>query len=395
MSHRFRSWIFAVLRRARMEDDMDAELRFHIDTLAEDLNRKGKSRQEALRQARLEFGGMERIKEECRDARGINLMESVFRDVRFGLRTLRKSPGFTAVVVLSLGLGIGANTAVFTLLNTILFKMLPVTNPQQLALLQWAVPEGKDLQDVWYDGSSWPEKGKEVGFSFSYPIFQQLRAGNQVFSDLFAFADLGSDVNVVADGDPALAHAAMASAGIFSTLGVQPVAGRLFADTDDVAGAQPVCVISGRYWKSRFGERRDIVGKTVVVAGVPFKIIGVAAPNFSGLAAGSTVDLWVPLSLQPLVEPNLDPKVSMFTAADHWWIQIMGRLKPEVSREQAAAALNAIFQPMATEVTRSGKSKPFFVPSMELGRPGQGFGGLRNEFSRSLFVLMALVGLCC
>ena len=208
---------------------------------------------------------------------------------------LRKSPGFTTVIVLSLALGIGANTAIFTLIDAILFKMLPVKNPQELALLQWSVPRERGLRYIWYDGSSWPENNKEVGFSFSYPVFQQLRVHNQVLSDLFAFADLGGDVNVVADGEPGLARAQMASGSIFTTLGVQPVAGRLFSEDDDRAGAQPVCVISDGYWKRRFGARTDIAGRTVVVAGVPFNIIGVTEPNFFGLTAGSNVDVWVPL----------------------------------------------------------------------------------------------------
>ena len=390
---RVRSWLRAILRRSRMESEMDAELRFHVEAYAEDLIRSGVLRHEALRRAHIEFGGIERAKEECRDARGTNFIGSVIQDLRFALRLFSKAPGFTTVVVLSLALGIGANTAIFTLLDAILFKMLPVKNPQELALLQWSVPLERGLHGLWYDGSSWPENGKEVGFSFSYPAYQQLRARNQVLSDLFAFSDLGDDMNVVVDGEPGLVHAQMAGGTIFTTLGVRPVAGRLFSDSDDRPGAQPVCVISEGYWKRRFGARPDISGKAVIIAGVPFSVIGVTAPSFSGLAAGSIVDVWVPLSTQPLVEPNLDPKVSMFTAADHWWVQIMGRLKPGISRAQAAADLDIIFKPVTAETIPSLHGEPRVAPSLELGRAGQGFGRLRNQFSRPLFVLMGLVGL--
>ena len=390
---RFRLWLRAVMRRSRMESEMDAELRFHIEAFAQDLVRGGVPREEALRRARIEFGAVERAKEECREARGVSFINSLVLDLRYGLRMLRKSPGFTTVVVLSLALGIGANTAIFTLLDAVLFKMLPVKNPQELALLQWAVPREGGLHGLWYDGSSWPEGSEEVGFSFSYPAFEQLRARNDVLSDLFAYADLGNDMNVVADGEPGLAHAQMATGGIFSTLGVQPVTGRFFADSDDRPGAPLVCVISGGYWKQRFGARPDIAGKTVVIAGVAFNIIGVTPPSFSGLTAGSKVDVWVPLSTQPLVEPNLDPKVSMFTASDHWWIQIMGRLKPGVSRAQAAAGLDVIFKPAAAEGIHPEPEQRVFIPSIELGRAGQGFGQLRNQFSRALFILMGLVGL--
>src|SRR5690349_645286 len=373
---RLRSWVRAVARLARMEREMDAELRFHIEAFAEDLVRNGLPSEEALRRARIEFGGMERAKEECRESRSVSFLDSLFQDLRFGLRMLTKAPGFTSVVVLSLALGIGANTAIFTLLDAILFKMLLVKNPQELALLQWAVPDERDRPSLWYDGSTWTEGGEHIGFSFSYPAFEQFRTRNDVLSDVFAFADLGSDMNVVADGEPGLAHAQMASGRIFLTLGVQPVTGRLFEDSDDRPGSPPVCVISGGYWKQRFGARRDIAGKVVVIAGVAFNIVGVTPPSFSGLTAGSKVDVWVPLSTQPLVEPNLDPKVSMFTAADHWWIQIMGRLKPGVSRAQAAAGLDVIFKPTAAEGIHSQPGQRVVIPSIELGHPGQGFGQL-------------------
>ncbi|HKW33466.1 MAG TPA: ABC transporter permease [Candidatus Acidoferrum sp.] len=390
---RIRSWLRAVMRRARTENEMHAELCFHVEAFAEDLVRGGVPREEALRRASIEFGGVERAKEECREARGVSFIDSMVQDLRFGLRMLAKAPGFTTVVVLSLALGIGANTAIFTLLDAVLFKMLPVKNPQELALLQWAVPDERVRPSLWYDGSSWNEGGEHVGFSFSYPAFEQLRARNDVLSDLFAFADLGNDMNVVADGEPSLAHAQMATGRIFSTLGVQPVAGRLFADSDDRPGAPAVCVISGGYWKQRFGAQPDIAGKTVIIAGVLFNIIGVTPQSFSGLTAGSNVDVWVPLSTQPLVEPNLDPRVSMFTAADHWWVQIMGRLRAGVSRAQATAGLDVIFKPTAAEGIHSRPGQRLVIPSIELGRPGQGFGELRNRFSRALFVLMGLVGL--
>ncbi len=372
---------------------MDAELRFHIEAFVEDLMRRGVAQEEALRRARIEFGGVERAKEECREARGADFINSLLQDLRFGLRMLGKAPGFTSVVVLSLALGIGANTAIFTLLDAILFKMLPVKNPQQLALLQWAVPDERVRPSVWYDGSSWTEGGEHIGFSFSYPAFEQLRTRNDVLSDVFAFADLGNDMNLLADGEPGLARAQMASGAIFTTLGVQPAAGRLFFESDNKPGAPPVCVISSGFWKRRFGARRDIAGKTAVIAGIPFTIIGVTGPNFFGLTVGSNVDVWVPLSTQPLVEPNLDPKVSMFTAADHWWLQIMGRRKPGVSRAQAAAVLTAVFKPIAKEGVHRDTRKPEIIPSIELGRAGQGFGRLRNQFSRALFILMGLVAL--
>jgi predicted permease len=380
-------------RRKRMLQDLDREIREHIEMATQGNIDRGMSPEEAHYAALRKFGNLTRVKEDVLEVWSIVWLEQLLQDLRFGWRMLRKSPGFTTVVVLSLALGIGANTAIFTLIDAILYKMLPVKNPQELALLQWSVPLDRGLHGLWYDGSSWPENTKEVGFSFSYPAFQQLRSRNQVLSDLFAFADLGGDVSVLADGEPGLARAQMASGSIFTTLGVRPVAGRLFSDGDDSPAAWPVCVISDGYWKRRFGARTDIAGKHVVFARVPFNIIGVTEPDFFGLTPGSNIDVWVPLSTQPLVEPNLDPKVSMFTAADHWWVQIMGRLKPGISRAQAAAALDVIFKPAATEAIPPRSGETTVVPSLELGRAGQGFGRLRNQFSRALFILMVLVSL--
>ncbi|MGH9776163.1 MAG: permease prefix domain 1-containing protein [Candidatus Acidiferrales bacterium] len=153
-----RAIVANVLHRLRVESEMEEELRAHIQNRAEDLERSGLPRHEAERRARIEFGGYQRFKEECREAAGTHFVETFVQDVRFGLRMLRKSPGFTAVAVLSLALGIGANTAIFTLIDAVMLKMLPVRNPQELALLQWSVPLGEN-DHIWYDGSSWPEKG--------------------------------------------------------------------------------------------------------------------------------------------------------------------------------------------------------------------------------------------
>ncbi|MGH9776167.1 MAG: ABC transporter permease [Candidatus Acidiferrales bacterium] len=238
-----------------------------------------------------------------------------------------------------------------------------------------------------------PEKDREVAFSFPYPVFQQLRAQDEVFSGLFAFKELGNHMNVVADGEAGLAHGQMASGEIFTTLGLQPAVGRLFADSDDRVGSDPVCVVSYGYWKSRFGGAPSIAGKHISLAGVPFTIVGVTPQGFSGLETGSFVDIWVPLSTQPLVAPDIDRKVSLFTSADHWWVLMMGRLKPDVPEARAAAALNVIFKPMAAQGLTPESGQPLFIPSLEFGPRGQGFDEVSWHFSRPLFILMGLVGL--
>src|SRR5580658_3469055 len=173
---RIASGLRSLLRKEQVNGELDEELRGFLEMAAEEKMKQGMRRKDALRAVGLERGGLEAAKEVVRSAGWESFVESSWQDLRFGWRMLRKSPGFTTVVVLSLALGIGANTAIFTLIDAILFKMLPVKNPQELALLQWSVPRERGLHGLWYDGSSWPESNKEVGFSFSYPAFQQLRA---------------------------------------------------------------------------------------------------------------------------------------------------------------------------------------------------------------------------
>jgi predicted permease len=246
---------------------------------------------------------------------------------------------------------------------------------------------------MWMDGSSWDENGRDVGTPFSYPAFEQIRAQTQALTDIFAFSDLGDNVNVVADGDPGLVHAAMATGDVFATLGLQPVIGRFFADGDDRLGASPVCVISDGFWKRRFAADPRVVGKSITVAGVPFTIIGVAPPGFFGLQSGSDVQVWVPLAMQPLVEPELDRKVNMLAAADHWWVIMIGRLKPGVSVAQATPGLNVVFRPISEQGIRTEGDKPANIPCLQLVPAAQGLGRLRRSFSRPLFILMGLVGL--
>jgi predicted permease len=384
-------------KRDQLERDIDDELRAHLEMRAEDSVRAGMSERDARDDAQRRFGSSTLLKEETRERDLFRWLETFAQDLRYGVRMLRRSPGFTAAVVLTLALGIGANTAIFTLIDAVMLKSLPVKDPQEVVVLQWVDPPVRDRLapqwSRWMDGESWDENGRDVGTSFSYPAFEQIRAHNRVFSGIFAFADLGDHMNIVADGEPGLAHGQLASSGIFDTLEIRPVAGRLFIDSDDRTGAPPVCVISAGYWKRRFGGDPRIAGKHVTLAGVPFTIVGVTPQNFFGLQTGSVVDIWVPISTQPLVYPDLDRKVSLFTSPKHWWVLLMGRLKPGVSVAEATADLDVIFRPVAAVGLVPRNGTPPALPSVELAPGGGGLGELRRKFSRPLFVLMGLVGL--
>ena len=216
----------------------------------------------------------------------------MINDLRYAIRTLVKNPGFSAVVLLSLALGIGANTAIFSLIDTVLLRMLPVKNPEQLVLLNWASQKWPGGMLTNLNGSVWTDSlGRSASSSFSYPTFEQIHAQNQVFSEVFAFDDVGR-LNVTVNGEAELASGLLVSGNYYSGLGVHAVVGRTITLEDDkVEGANPVAVISHGYWKRRFGLDTSVIGKTANLNGVPFTLIGVTPPEFFGVQPGNSPDI--------------------------------------------------------------------------------------------------------
>ncbi|MGB2663857.1 MAG: ABC transporter permease, partial [Candidatus Acidiferrum sp.] len=253
---------------------MDAELRFHIDAYTEDLACTGVPREEAVRRARIEFGGVERAKEECRDARGVNLIESLLQDFRFGLRMLRKNPGFSAVAVLTLALGIGANTAIFTVINAVMMRALPVQHPEQLVAI------GNPAQVHSY-GTGTPRTDV-----FSYPLYREVRDRNSVFSSVLAGSNL-QNLRITLERGAENINGRLVTENYFQTLGVGALIGRAFsAEEDRTPGADPELVISYGYWLRRFAGDPAVIGRKVRLNNYPFTIIGVAPPGFFGEVVG-------------------------------------------------------------------------------------------------------------
>jgi predicted permease len=380
-------------RKTNRERDLTREMRDHLDLEVAEQRARGLSADDALHAAQRVFGNAALVKEDVREAWGWTWLDQFGSDVQFGLRSMGRNPGFTIVAVLSLALGIGANTAIFTLIDAVLLKMLPVKNPQELVLFEWSSLHGHPMGAHRMDGNSWEENGLDFGTSFSYPSFQQLRARTQNLTDLFAFTDLGDHLNFVADGEAALARGQAVTGNYFTVLDVRAATGRLFEETDDRANSTPVCVISDGYWKRRFGGSANAIGKNVIIAGAPFTIVGVTPPEFFGVQQGRSVEVWLPLATQLFAPPDPTRRYSPVDGG-YWWLKVIGRRKPEASTAQAALELDALFKQTVTldDASPSRESRPV-MPSLVLTPCGQGLDQLRRQLSKTLYILMCLVGL--
>src|SRR5438094_3767907 len=271
----------SLFRWAQADQELEDELRDHLERKTDEYIAQGMAPEEAHRRARLDLGGIEQTKEKCRDARRVNWIQDFVQDLRFGLRMLRKSPGFSVVTIATLALGIGANTAIFSLIDAVLLKTLPVQNPQQLVLLDWASHGWPNDTMHSLSGNMDQDKtGRLTSTSFSYPGYEQIRARNQAFSSVMALAGNESELNVGYNGEPGRAQGQLVSGTFFPTLGVQPVLGRALTPDDDRIGASPVAVISYGYWERRFGRDPAILGRMIAVNSVPVTIVGVSPPEF-------------------------------------------------------------------------------------------------------------------
>ena len=374
-------------RSKRMLNDLDKDIRDHIEKETQDNIERGMPPEEARYAALRKFGNVAQVKEETREVWSFRWLEQLGQDIRYGLRMLRKNPGFTAVAVLTLALGIGANTALFSLIDAVLLKMLPVASPERLVQLTSVTADGR------------------TNDYFSYPTYKTLRDQNRVFSDVFAFRTLG-DVDFEVDGHGELAQGQTVTGNYHAALGVGVVLGRTINPADDrVRGGSPVAVISYRYWERRFGRDPSVLGKNIVLDNVPFKIIGITAPEFFGLEPGQAVDVWIPLAEYGQIRPGIaaiGTPYDIFEAAYRNSIRIMARLKPGVTEAKAQADLAPMFQQALQRAADSLTGLPFDSPEghklylktrLEVEAGGRGLASLRERLSKPLLTLMAVVGL--
>jgi predicted permease len=391
--HRLRS----LFRRAQLDHDLDAEISSHLQLATEENLQRGLSPAEARRHAVLRFGGSQQAKEHHREARSLPFLETLLQDLRFALRMLRKSPGFTAVAVLTLALGIGANTAIFSLIDAALLRSLPVRDPQRLVVFQWSALHPPNTKGSYgYMSCPSPNATSEHGCSFSYPMFRQFRALQDVFSSVIV---LGGDVglNLRGNGPATFVHGELVSGEFFDTLGVGPALGRTFTPADDTPGAPPVAVLSYGYWQSAFGGDPTAMGKTVWLNNIPVTIVGVVAKQFPGLDPARVRQIWLPMSQSPQLGNDLygsmgGDRPSLEADDGVLWAYLVARLRQGITLGQAQAAADTIFQHDALDKTTE-LFKTEDAPRLVLMPAPQGISGLRERYSTPLTILMTAVGL--
>jgi predicted permease len=394
MKSQLRSYLNSILHRDTVESAIDAELRTHIELRAADLERTGLTPAEALRRARIEFGPIDTHKADIRSSLGLRLLDELRSDLRYAVRMLRRSPGFTAVAVASLALGIGANTIIFTLAKGVLLDRLAVPQPNQLRLL--AIIRGKQspIHHWWGDTYAAPD-GQSITNSFSYPVYQLMRQQNlvkPVLEDLFAFKDLGDYQRLIAtvDGHADTVTGKLVSGNFYQQLGVQPALGRVIQPSDDEApGSGPVAVISDGLWARLFGRSPSVIGKTILLNFIPITIVGVNPPGFTGAASVQrSPEVFLPFSMQPAIVPQ--NAGSLLQDKDLWWMQIMGRARPGISDETVRAAV-AVWLEQDIRATLSVK-KDEQMPVLAIDSGSQGLAGANHTFAKPIYILASLTG---
>ncbi len=383
-------------RANRLLNDLDQEIREHIELATQENIDRGMPPQEARHAALRKFGNVTRAKEDAREVWSTVWLQELWQDIRFAFRQLRKSPAFTTVAILSLALGIGANTAIYSLMESILLRSLPVADPQSLVVLNWQSQPPENANQEWVhvmhsvSGLAWKgDNGAMVSGMFPYGAFESLREQNAAFSTLFGYFN-GRKCNLAVRGQAAIANVEYVTGEYFHGLAVSPAAGRLIDSEDDRPGAPPVAVISFATSHNRFAGPPNAIGQSILVDNIPFTVIGVAPPQFFGVDPEVAPDLYLPLHANLLVHGAAAAR--MYGDANFYWIEMMGRLRPGVTIAQAQAALAPRFHQWvsATATTEGERAK---LPALLLNPGAAGLGSLRRKYSKPLFVLLAMVAL--
>ncbi len=383
IAHRWQS----LFRRSRAEADLQREMDLHIEQLAKEHRSAGMSESESLLAARRDFGPVSVTQEQCRDMRRTNFVEELMRDVTFAFRALKKSPGFTMTALLSLALGIGANTAIYSFMDAIMLRALPVPHPQNLVVLNW---RAHGQASIVHQTHSVVHQQHGDGSDFPYPFFDSLRHHNSVLSSTFGFAN-ANRVSLVVHNQAFLAGGEYVSGNYFSSIGAPPAAGRLIDDEDDRSGANPVVVISYRLWRQRFNKAPNAVGQTILINRSPFTIAGVTAPDFFGVNPRDYPGIFLPLHCLAYFDPRVRGS-DWFHAPDNYWVEMMGRLRPGITLRQAEVVIAGRFHQFAANTAANNKERAN-LPELWLQEGGSGLDSLRQRYSKPLYILLAMTAL--
>jgi macrolide transport system ATP-binding/permease protein len=389
---RLRYWI----ESARRSETLNEEMERHLSEKAAELQADGMTAERARAEAHRRFGNVGLKHEESREIWMTRFLSELGQDVRYGFRTMIANKAFSALAVLLLALGIGANTAIYSFMEAILLRSLPVADPASLVVLNWQSRPPQNANKQWVhvvhgiQGVFWPgDKGTLVSGIFPYRAFETLREDNPIFSTLFGYFN-GRNKTLAIRGQATSAGAEYVTGEYFRGLAVSPAAGRLIASEDDRLGAAPVAVISFATSQNRFGGPPNAIGQPILVDNVPFTVIGVAPPEFFGVDPAAAPDLYLPLHTNVLTDGARAAR--MYSDENFYWLEMMGRLKPGVSMAQAQAALAPRFhQWVATTATTNGERAK--LPALILNPGAEGLGSLRRRYSKPLYVLLAMVGL--
>jgi predicted permease len=386
----------------KRSDELEKEIQHHLQMAETERIERGASQNEAQTGARREFGNVGLVKELARDAWGWRWLEDLYEDLRFGMRTLRKSPGFTATAILTLALGIGANTVIFSFTSAALLRAIPVRDAKQLVLLRWKARtqpnagfgQFGDCEPNLENGATSSEPIMTSDCSFSVPFFRAIQKRKDAFASFAAFAGTSPLVLSGSGAASTVRRPKYVTGEYFETLGIKPALGRLINHEDDTASAPATVVLSFSYWRSEFGGSADIVGKTILLNRVPFTVVGVAERQFDSLTPGRPIDLWIPLGAAPRIEQfwrNQDIDGSF------WWLVVVGRLKAGETRQAAAAQLSTLFQNETDHGAYGVAGRPMLKPedggAIELEALGEGLTGSRTGLSRPLYMMMLAVGI--
>src|ERR1700752_1583803 len=401
----FLSRLRGLFLKRKLEDELADELESHLEMQIDEFVRQGMNPEEARYLALRKFGGVDQVKETYRDRRTLPWIETFFRDLRYGLRMLRRSPGMAAVAVLSLALGIGANTALFSVVDAVLLKSLPVQDPAQLVIFEWL--SGRTFRLSGMSGTSNVDTAAgQRGLSlFRYDVFEQMQktqAGSpeSPLSELFAFAPI-PEITARVGEEPEVINGQAVSGNYYDGLRMHPSLGRMINVDDDTRNAAPVVMLSYQFWEERFGRNSAVIGQQLRLNQQSFTIIGVTPPAFNGtLQVGYSPSVTIPLALEPQLRGE---QSNLGTASEPgvWWLNVMGRLKPGATPEQARESLNSAFQtsalaamPPPRKSNQPAQLEPKDYPRLIVEPGGRGMLDRRKMYAptiHGLFIVVALV----